>query len=114
MIERKVLEYLAGKTAVPVYMELPDKLKTEMYVVQKTADQEANQIGHATVAVQSYGASKYDAAVLDETMRGYMAEITGETNISGLNINAKGIDFPDTVNKRYRYQSLFVIDYMED
>ena len=86
-------------------MELPDKLLDEMYIVQKTSDQEANHIGHATIAVQSYGKSKFDAAQLDEAMRGYMDLIIGETNISGLTLNAKGIDFPDTVNKRYRYQS---------
>ena len=94
MIELKVLNYLttkanAEKVPVPVYMELPDKLLDAMYIVQKTSDQETDHIGHAVIAVQSYGTSKYHAAQLDATMRGYMDSITAETNISGLSINAK-------------------------
>lgn len=111
MIEETVLKYLTDKLDVPVYLEVPAKNVPDRFVVlEKTAGGIENFIQSATVAIQSYGESLYQAAVLNEKVKTAMLEIEGLPNISRCDLNTD-YNFTDTETKRYRYQAVYDFIY---
>ena len=64
MIEVVIRKYLMETLGVPVYLEYPENPEDEFIVMEKTGGTE-NHIYTAMMAVQSYGESLYDAAVLN-------------------------------------------------
>lgn len=110
MIETTVLNYLRGRMEMPCYMETPKTAPDSYIVLMKTGSTKANQLSRATVAVQSYAASLYEAAVLNDRIVEYMEELPEyEVNVTKVEINSGGYPFPDVDSKRYRYQAVFVI-----
>lgn len=113
MIEKIMLDYLSESLAVPVYMEEPTEDQTSYVVIEKTGSTETNHIPTATLAFQSYGASLYDAAVLNDAVKSVVKRSTQLDQISSVRLNSD-YNFTDPETKRYRYQALFVITYLED
>lgn len=70
-------------------------------------------VRRATFAIQSYAAALADAAELNETVKKVMSRFAAETNISACRLNSD-YEFTDTSKKRYRYQAVYEIYYMED
>lgn len=123
MIEKIVLDYLTEQmtteqTIVPVFMELPE-VPSEDYptmpgrfiVLEKVGGGLTDHINSGSIAVQSYSLnSLYDAAALDEEVRGVMLNMVTQGAISGIRL-ASNYNHTDTRTKRYRYQSVFEIYY---
>lgn len=112
MIEKIMLDYLSESLAVPVYMEEPTEDQTSYVMIEKTGSTETNHIPTATLAFQSYGASLYDAAVLNDAVKSVVKHSTQLDQISSVRLNSD-YNFTDPETKRYRYQALFVITYLE-
>jgi len=118
MIEQIVLEYLSEQISVPVLMELPEvpsesfsSMPERFIVLEKVGGNEADHIGDASIAIQSYSLdSLYEAAQLDADMREAMRGIVECPEISGIRL-ASNYNHTDTRTKRYRYQSVFEIYY---
>lgn len=110
MVELIVLEYLTEALAVPAYMEEPENPGESYVVIEKTGGFVSNHIETATIAVQSYGATLYDAAVLNETVKQALAGIDSLDDIGGVEIGSD-YNFTDPTTKRYRYQCLSTITY---
>ena len=76
MIEKTIFDYLsAHATGFTVHMEVPEGGGTPPFVVlEKTGGSEIeHHIGTATMAIQSYGATLYEAAALNEALKAAMA-----------------------------------------
>lgn len=114
MIEAIILAHL--KTALGtdnVFMEVPrDNLPTRFVVVEKTGGERVNHINTASVAVQSYAESLYQAAVLNESVKAAMDSLVEEDEVSR-SAYQTDYNFTDTETKRYRYQAVYDITHYE-
>lgn len=116
--EAIVREYLSEQLDVPVLMELPEapserfhKTPRRFVVLEKVGGGMADYIYRASIAVQSYSLiSLYDAAELDDAVKAAMLGIVARPEISGVQL-ASNYNHTDTRSKRYRYQSVFEINY---
>ena len=111
MIEETVLNYLKYHMSVPVYGMEPQKKDPEYVVIEKTGGSIENKIKESTIAIQSYGTSKYRACALMEEVIAAMTDgLITLDDISEVVVNGSS-DFTDTTTKRPRYQSIFVITH---
>lgn len=106
MIENIVIEFLDEHMDVPCYMDMPNPRPQKFLLLEKTSGDEANYIQNATVAIQSYGRSNYEVAVLNEQLKKVLRdiveldEVCSATRISDHN-------FPDLKEKIPRYQAIY-------
>lgn len=110
MIEATVTSYLASALSVPVSAELPATLPASFAVVEKTGGGEANHIRDATIAVQSYAPTLFEAAQLNETVLTAMEGLVALPSISKCTLNTS-YNFTDPSTKQYRYQAVFDITH---
>lgn len=112
MIEKTVFDYLNTNMNVPVYMELPESVTAEEFVVvEKIGGDITDYIRSATIAIQSYSLkSLYRAAMLNEAVHAVMDVMAANTDVSQCQMTAD-TNFTDTSTKRYRYQCLYNIHY---
>ena len=106
MIEKILLDYLRSKLSVPVKMEEEADLPEKYVLVEKTGSSMTNYIRHATVAIQSYAGSIYEAAELNEEVKAAMDEIIALDEITRSELNSD-YNYTDTATKRYRYQAVY-------
>lgn len=110
MIETIIRDYLNGLGAVPAAMEIPaGGVTPPCWVIQKTGGGTIE--GHVctpTLAIQSYGATLYEAAALNETLKAAMKGAAELNEIARVELNSD-YNFTDTTKKLYRYQAVFDI-----
>lgn len=112
MIEKIILDYLVG-AGVTAYMEIPEGGGVMPYVViEKTGGSIDQHIRRATIAIQSYGASLYQAANLNTQIIALMEDIILLPEISACELNSD-YNFTDTTKKEYRYQAVYDLVYFE-
>lgn len=110
MIEATVISYLASALSVPVSAELPATLPASFAVVEKTGGSEANHIRDATIAVQSYAPTLFEAAQLNEAVLAAMKGLVTLPSVSRCTLNTS-YNFTDPSTKQYRYQAVFDITH---
>ena len=108
MIEQIVRDYLEEQLGIPVRMEEEAGLPEEYIVVEKTGSGQTNHIKRATLAVQSYSSSLYQAASLNERVKEAMEKIIEMDDISKCELNSD-YNNTNTARKKYRYQAVFDI-----
>lgn len=109
MIEKNVLEYLDNALSVRCYSEVPRSSPHDKYiVVEKTGSRTENMIETATIAVQSYAKTMYEAAGLNEDVKTIMEAFEDLPGISKCELNSD-YNFTDMTVKGYRYQAVFEI-----
>ena len=106
MIEKIILDYLNEKLDIDVYLERPEKAPTRYVLLEKTGGSRENYINSATVAIQSYAESMYEAASLNETVKKAMDEIIMLPSVLSSKLNSD-YNFTDTARKEYRYQAVY-------
>lgn len=112
MIEKIIQDYLTG-TGVTAYMEIPEGGGVMPYVViERTGGSLDQHIRRATVAIQSYGASLYQAANLNTQIIALMEDIVLLPEISACELNSD-YNYTDTTKKEYRYQAVYDLVYFE-
>ena len=112
MIEKIMLDYLTERLDVPVYMEEPTEDLTDYVLIEKVGSSESYHVPTATLAFQSYGASLYDAALRNLLVKTLVSNATDLDQISAVRLNSD-YNFTDSTTKKYRYQALFVVTYLE-
>lgn len=112
MIEKTILDYLGEHLTVPVYMEEPINKPASYVLIERTGSSESDLIESTTLALQSYGASLYDAAVLNMAVKARIKQAVELPNVSAVYINSD-YNFTDTETKRYRYQCVAVVTHFE-
>lgn len=108
MIEKIILDYLAEKLSVPVRLEEEEGLPAMYVLIEKTGGDKTNFIKRATIAVQSYADSLYEAAELNEKVKEAMFGIVALNSVSKCSLNSD-YNYTDTSRKKYRYQAVFDI-----
>ena len=110
MIESIILSYLAER-GFAAYTEVPEGgLTPPCVLIERTGGGLEDHIRRATVAIQSYGASLYAAASLNEAVIAAMEGITALPDVSACTLNSD-YNFTDTTKKAYRYQAVFNVVY---
>lgn len=112
MIELTVLNYLNNALSVPVKMEVPANPPVKFVVLEKTGSSRENTLNTATFAAQSYAGSLAEAAALNEEVKAAMDNMIELNAISACRLNSD-YNFTDTAAKKYRYQCVYVITYLE-
>ena len=112
MIEKTILDYLGEHLTVPVYMEEPINKPASYVLIERTGSSESDLIESTTLALQSYGASLYDAAALNMAVKARIKQAVELPSVSAVYINSD-YDFTDTETKRYRYQCVAVVTHFE-
>lgn len=113
MIEKIMLDYLSANLTVPVFMEEPTEDLTAYVLIEKTGSSEQDHIPAATLAIKSYGTSLYDAATLNDIVKPVVKSAIQLDTISSVRLNSD-YNFTNTTTKKYRYQAVFVVTYLED
>lgn len=110
MIELIICEYLSSKLDCPVLPEKPQRPFGKMVFVERTGGR-GKFLRETTVAIQSYGNSLYEAAVLNEEVIAYMQGLIERDEVTKVTLNSN-YNYTDTTTKEYRYQAVFdVIHY---
>ena len=112
MIEKTILDYLDEHLSVPVYMEEPINKPASYVLIERAGSSESNLVETTTLALQSYGASLYDAAVLNMAVKARIKQAIELPTVSAVYINSD-YNFTDTETKRYRYQCVAVVTHYE-
>lgn len=111
MIEEVLISYLNSlDLSAIVYMEQPKVKPEAFFVVEKTGGGVTNHINEATIAIQSYGKSLYQAASMNEEIKQAMSEAVFLDEITSVQINSD-YNYTDDNAKQYRYQAVFVITH---
>lgn len=109
MIETIICNYLTQKLGVPVKPEKPAQPYDKMVFVERTGGR-GKWIKQTTVALQSYAASMYEAAKLNDEVIDAMLDIIELDEIIKIDLN-QNYNFTDTTTKQYRYQAVFDISH---
>ena len=113
MIEKIILDYLSDELAVPVYMEVPEERPDETFVViEKTGGGRSNHIDSATLAIQSYAPTMYEAALLNDRVKDAMENSIILDSIARSQLNSD-YNYTDTTSKIYRYQAVFDVIFYD-
>ncbi|MCD7838131.1 MAG: hypothetical protein LUG65_04390 [Clostridiales bacterium] len=110
MIEKIVLDYLAGTLDVPVYLEIPENPPDSFVLLEKTGGGCTNRIYSATLALQSYAATMYEAATLNEAVKAAMDALAELDEVCASRPNSD-YNYTDTASKRYRYQAVYDVKH---
>lgn len=109
MIAKTLLDYLDAALDVPVVMEAPEQ--TAGYVlIDQTGSSRTNHIITTTFAIQSYGATLYQAMLLNDEIKDAMvgfAELNEVTSV----VLETDYNFTNTATKQYRWQAVYLITH---
>ena len=111
MVEETIMNYISKTLAVPVHMERPENEPISYVLIEKTGSNTTNHIESATLAIQSYAASMYEAAALNCRVKEAMKNSAMLPEISRCDCNSD-YNYTDTTKKKYRYQAVFDIVYL--
>lgn len=111
MIELIMKNYLEDNLRITVLLEKPDDPIDKYIVIDKTGSGEVNHLPEATLAFQSYAKSKYEAALLNKSVKSAIKSSVDELHeIRGITLNGD-YPFPDVQSKKQRYQAVYDIRY---
>ena len=110
MIEVKVKNYLEEKLEIPVRMEDDEDIDGKFILIEKTGGGQENYVKKATLAIQSFDLSLFEAAMINEKVKETMGNIIELDDISRCQLNSD-YNYTDTKQKRYRYQAVYDIIY---
>lgn len=110
MIEKIVMDYLNDSLEVPAYMEIPENKPERFILMEKTGGSVENFIYSATLAIQSYAKTLYEAATLNEEVKKAMDGIIVLDSVLSSKLNSD-YNFTDTETKEYRYQAVYDLSY---
>ena len=110
MIIKTLLDYLTENLeGIYVGMEAPEQL-TDYVLIDQTGSAKINHITTTTVAIQSYGASLYEAMLLNERVKGVMDGFLALDVVTRVQLNTD-YNFTDTETKQYRWQAVYQITH---
>lgn len=113
MVELIVKKHLESALDVPVLLEVPEKMPETFVLIEKTGASRENYIDKATIAVQSWAASMYKAATLNDKVKKAMDSLPELAEVSKAALNSD-YNHTDTSTKKYRYQAVYDLTYYEE
>lgn len=109
MIAKQLLDYLGSVLDVPVVMEAPEQT-TGYVLIDQTGSSRTNHIITTTLALQSYGATLYEAMLLNEEVKAAMVGFAELGNITRVELQTD-YNFTNTATKQYRWQAVYLITH---
>ena len=111
MITKDLLDFLNNDTdlGTPAYVEVPTAL-TDFVLLDQTGTSTTNHITTTTIAVQSYGATLWDAMQLNEKVKAAMRRFARLDNVARVELETD-YNFTNTETKQYRWQAVFQITH---
>lgn len=110
MIELILYNYLSTVKKLTIYMEQPKTKPSAFYLMEKTAGGQTDKVNRATIVIQSYASTLFDAATMNETIKTAMADAVSLDEISRVELNSD-YNYTDPTTKQYRYQAVFVVTF---
>lgn len=110
IIEATIRNYLMEHISVPVYIETPAEPPESYVEIDRTGGSETERLRSARILINSYGASRLEAAELHESVISAMGELEALDCIGGYSLNEENYN-PDMETKRSRYQLFCDIIY---
>ena len=117
IIEEYLIQNLSALlTDTPVYGDVPSPVPRQLVTIEKTGSEERNHIITATVAIQSWSDSRYNAAVLNQKVKQAMQKIAILKEIARIEC-ISDYNYTDNVtqnsSRKNRYQTVFEVTYYE-
>ncbi|MCR4711477.1 MAG: hypothetical protein K5707_04185 [Clostridia bacterium] len=112
MVEKIICDYLTA-TVAPAYPEMPEEMPERLILVERTGGGITNRLRNATIAIQSYAPTLFEAAELNEEVLTAMEQIVWDTHIGRAQLNSN-YNYTDPTTKRYRYQAVYDVVYFEE
>ena len=109
MIETTIIDFLSENLGVFVGMEPPAET-TGYVLIDKTGSSRTNHIITSTFAVQSYGASLFEALQLSKIVESKMFLMLELPEIINVELETD-YNFTDTTSKQYRWQAVFDVTH---
>jgi hypothetical protein len=109
MIAKTLLDYLSSVLDVPVVMEAPDQF-TDYVLIDQTGSSRTNHITTTTLALQSYGATLYEAMLLNKEVEEAMDGFAELDEVTRVELNTD-YNFTNTATKQYRWQAVYNITH---
>jgi hypothetical protein len=109
MIATKLIDYLSSELDVFVGAEAPEKVSGYV-LVDQTGSARSNHIITTTFALQSYGASLYEAMLLNEHVADAMSGFVNDPQITRVELETD-YNFTNTATKQYRWQAVYQITH---
>ena len=109
MIETLLIDYLSEHLEVFVGMEAPEQT-TDYVLIDKTGSSRNNHIITSSFAIQSYGATLYDAMLLNQEVTEAMSGLIELNQIIRVELETD-YNFTDTETKQYRWQAVYAITH---
>lgn len=110
MIEKTIYDYLTACLHVPVYTEIPKDRPEKFVTLEKTGGSRVNLLDTATLAIQCWGTSLYDAAELCQTVIAVMNAAVALDDVSSAEY-VTDHNYTDTSTKHYRYQTVYQVTH---
>lgn len=110
MIEVIIKNYLEPILGVPVSTEHKENDPQTFVIIERVGGGSENHVRTASVAIQSYAPTMYQAAQLHEQVLAAMDNIMVLDDIGWSSLNAE-YNYTDEETKKPRYQALFDISY---
>lgn len=111
MVEEVLLNYLNNSDlSVTAYAQRPESEPSSYVVIEKTGSSRLKRIETATIAIQSYAPSLYEAAALNEEVKEIMDAMPALDEIGSVQL-VSDYNFTSTTAKRYRYQAVYQITH---
>lgn len=111
ILEKKIIKYLSPLLSVPVVAETPEDEPDSYVRIKRAGRKVKNQVTTDSIVFQSYGATKMEAAELDEEVQRHMKRFLSLDEISSVTLQSD-YDATDTPNLQYRYQCIYDIVYI--
>src|SRR5699024_616217 len=83
-----IKQYLDEHLDAPSFFSYPDNPPRRFVLIDRTGGGENEQLPNSTVALQSYGASKYEAMILNDDLKKVVKGMTELKEISKVSLNA--------------------------
>lgn len=109
MIETLLIDYLSEHLEVFVGMEAPEQT-TDYVLIDKTGSSRNNHIITSSFAIQSYGATLYDAMLLNQEVTEAMSGLLELNQITRVELETD-YNFTNTATKQYRWQAVYDITH---
>lgn len=109
MIETLLIDYLSEHLEVFVGMEAPEQT-TDYVLIDKTGSSRNNHIITSSFAIQSYGATLYDAMLLNNEVTEVMEGLIELNQITRVELETD-YNYTDTETKQYRWQAVYDITH---
>ena len=109
MIETLLIDYLSEHLEVFVGMEAPEQT-TNYVLIDKTGSSRNNHIITSSFAIQSYGATLYDALLLNNEVTEVMEGLIELNQITRVELETD-YNYTNTATKQYRWQAVYNITH---